>query len=182
MTREDISKDVLEINNNNILLELATSVGKSKIALDWLRNKKLSKILIVVPRIVLIENWIDEIKKWHYDDMFDKITFSTYVSLQKHKGDWDAIIFDETQHLSKRCRQFVDDVKSKYTMFLSATVTKEMKDYLIWKFRVTVYKVSARNAIDNNILPDPVVIFMPISFSSLDNFRLVLLLISISSV
>ena len=56
MNREEIQDDILKISSNNILIELATGVGKTKIALELMDKKVIpdSRILIVVPRLVLI--------------------------------------------------------------------------------------------------------------------------------
>ena len=65
MTREDVTKELLNIPNKNILAELPTGFGKSKYGLDIMDKRKPEKnILIVIPRLVLIENWKDEIHKW----------------------------------------------------------------------------------------------------------------------
>ena len=71
MTRDDMLQEVLDIQSNNILLELPTSTGKSKLALNKVKqlhdiksNTAHSSLLIVVPKLVLINNWKDEIQKW----------------------------------------------------------------------------------------------------------------------
>ena len=63
ITREQVTKDILELSNNNILAELPTSMGKTKIALEWLKkyHKENTPILIAVPTNVLKQNWIMEI-------------------------------------------------------------------------------------------------------------------------
>lgn len=100
LTREGARDEILEIDNPNILCELPTSFGKSKIALDWLKKQiskpsNKTKILIVVPRLVLIQNWKDEFKKWGYEDYLPYVEFITYVSFPKKAGKWDVCIFDE---------------------------------------------------------------------------------------
>ena len=99
MGREETTATILSSNAKNILAELPTSFGKSKIALEWLKDKP-GTTLIVVPRLVLIDNWIAEMEKW---GCRSEVTFTTYVSLHKHAGNWTNIIFDECHHLSDRC-------------------------------------------------------------------------------
>lgn len=97
MTREDISKEVLNLKGNNWLLELPTGTGKSKVAIDKIKSlnlKKNASLLIVVPRNVHKQNWADEIKKW-WSNCPLNITYTTYVSFPKYKGDWDIVICDE---------------------------------------------------------------------------------------
>ena len=58
MTREQIRNDILGIQSNCILAELPTSVGKSRVALDFMKERDVKgRILIVIPRNVLIDNW-----------------------------------------------------------------------------------------------------------------------------
>lgn len=167
-TREQIKEEILQIRNNHILLELATSVGKSKFAMEILNNTpNVDNILIVIPRLVLIDTWKAEFKKWNFENMLPKITFSTYVSLDKHVGKWDFVIFDECHHLSDRCMEILKDYKIKRTVLLSATVKFEHKRELNYLFKdLYCYKVSTREAIEGDILPDPNVILIPLYLDS----------------
>ena len=64
MNREEAEETLVNVPNPFILAEMPTGFGKSKLALD--RMAKIIepnigvKILIVIPRLVLIQNWIDE--------------------------------------------------------------------------------------------------------------------------
>ena len=87
MDREEVRKRILSIPNSNILLQLPTSFGKSKYGLDIMDKRNPEKnILIVIPRLVLIENWKDEIHKWGYDKYLSMVEFSTYKSFPKKAG------------------------------------------------------------------------------------------------
>ena len=97
MTREDILREVLSLKGSNWLLELPTGIGKSKMAIEKinsLKSKTGQHLLIVVPRNVHKANWADEIKKW-WPKCDLKISYTTYVSFPKYKGNWDFVIFDE---------------------------------------------------------------------------------------
>lgn len=165
MTREDIKKEIISLGGTNWLLELATGLGKSKLALDKVRSLSETKknLLIVVPRNVHKQNWKDEIKKWWPQCKWD-ITFTTYVSLPKYAGKWDFAIFDECHHLSNRCRTALDDFNIEHSILLSATVNKNMKEELVKVFNnLTLYKRSLRNVIENEILPDPKIYLWPLT-------------------
>lgn len=171
MTREHIKQQVLNCTKRHILLECATGVGKTKLALDktvqWFNPN--SNILIVIPRNVLIKGWLDEIHKWGYDDITNNITFSTYVSIPKQDTTWDIVIFDECHHLSRRCIDTIKYWKIKNTILLSATIKRDLKYIIQSIFRgVECIKINTQDAIDNNILPDPRVYVLPIR---LDNTR-----------
>ena len=172
MEREEVRKGILGIKSKAILAELPTSFGKSKIGIDLALRDNPMNILIVVPRLVLIENWKQEFSKWGLRYFLNKVTFSTYVGLNKHTEEhWDCIIFDEVQHLSARCIDFVSTMKIEHAIMLSATVTKNMK----WELKslfpdLNIYTVKMKEAIDNDILPDPRVFLVPLS---LDNTKAV---------
>ncbi len=171
MTREEVKKEVMNISNAHILLELPTSFGKTKLAIDRMKsivsNINTPKILIVVPRLVLIKNWEDEIIKWKAKSKLDFITFSTYVSIPKHVGTWDLVIFDECQHLSERCQEALDHYTISNSIFLSATIKRELRENLHKLFNdIYCFKISMKEAIDEEILPDPKVYLLPLSLSN----------------
>lgn len=160
MTREEVLN--IDSGTKNLLLQLPTGFGKSKIALDILNSKGINdEILIVVPRVILKDTWTEELKKWGYQDF--KVTMTTYKSFPKLKGHYKAVIFDECHHLSKRCRAAVHNFSFDNVLLLSATVTPRQEDYLKGLFAELVcHKISAREAIDDGILPDPKVYLIPL--------------------
>ena len=172
MDRELVNKSILELSDkySNILCELPTGFGKTKQALDILKRhiKKLNQdILIVIPRNVLIESWKQEFKKWGMEKYLLSVTFTTYVSLPKHEGKWDMVIFDECHHLSDRCREALTNFDIKRAILLSATVKRDMKDELNEVFdNLISYKIKMKEAIDNEVLPDPRVFLLPLTLDA----------------
>ena len=168
MNRKQAQEEIMNIRSNSILCELPTSFGKSKIGIDLALRDNPNGILIVVPRLVLINNWKEEFIKWELEHWLDRVSFSTYVGLKKHvEEDWDCVIFDEVQHMSERCREFVSTMTIYHSIMLSATVTKDMKWELSQLFPdFQCYTVKMKEAIDNEILPDPKVFLIPLE---LDN-------------
>ena len=79
MTREEVTKHIRESPNKNYLLILSTGFGKTKFAIDIM--EKIEKfhfpVLIVVPRLILIENWKKELKKFGFEDYLQYKTFTT---------------------------------------------------------------------------------------------------------
>ena len=177
LSREKARDEILLIESPNILCELPTSFGKTKIALDLMQMRFSTigyivntSILIVVPRLVLIDNWKDEFKKWGYERYLRYVEFVTYVSLPKKAGSWDMVIFDEVHHLSARCREALESFTIRNSVMLSATVGRDMKKELKVLFPdLYVYKVSTKQAIQEEILPDPRVYLIPLT---LDNIHL----------
>lgn len=168
MTREEVKEEILNIPNKNIVVELPTSFGKTKMAIDRLKTiDKKDKILIVIPRLVLIENWKEEFIKWNEKDLLDNITFTTYVSMPKHINKWDVVIFDECQHLSARCQEALSKYIVSNSIFLSATIKNELKSELKTIISdIYFYKVSMKEAIEEEILPDPKVFLLPMKLNN----------------
>ena len=170
MTRKDVLKEVINIPNKTVALELPTSFGKSFIALELIKHKikpNNSNILIVVPRLVLIDNWKKEIEKWNYTKY--NFTFVTYISLPKHiNNTYDIIVYDEAHHLSERCLLSVPFIKSSYNILLSATLGNKLKSSIKTYFKDTyIYKISARQAIEEEILPDPMIYLLPLNLNDI---------------
>ena len=168
MLREEISNLLNECTANEIVLELSTGVGKTRLSLEYINKHSPKKILIVIPRLVLINNWKDEINKWGFDKLLDKITFTTYVSLHKHTNKkWDVICYDEAHHLSDRCKEVDVLTNSKIRLFLSATLKREHKWWIRDTYpNVKFITVSLKEAIDNEVLPDPKVYLIPLTLNN----------------
>lgn len=174
MTRDEAGKAILNIGCNKILAELPTSFGKSKIALLKMGQRvsisSNTHILIVIPRLVLIDNWKDEFTKWGYSRYLPYVKFITYVSFSREfeelsKTIWDMVIFDEVHHLSDKCIEALRAFKHtfKEVLLLSATVKKEIKMKLVFVFApLYIFRISTKAAIQESILPDPRVYLIPL--------------------
>lgn len=165
LTRDEVLNEILKIKSKNILLELPTGFGKTKLAIEKTKSLDVKTVLLVVSRIVHKDNWMKEFDKW-WKDRNVLITMTTYASLHKYAGKYDVVLFDEAHHLSERCRDIFKGFKYKYCILLSATISQSLKDELNILFNdLYVYKKSLRDAIDNKILPDPLIYFIPLDLN-----------------
>lgn len=173
MTREEILDTALQLKSNSICLMLSAGVGKTKVALSILRDRfkehLIYNVLIVVPKNVLKEEWVKEIHKWGMEDMLPHITFTTYISLPKHNlTHYHAVIWDEAHHITDRCFEVIRtyDIKHFYNqvnIFLSATLSSSKMVLIRNNFHnVYTLKVDIKDAINNDILPDPEVLLIPL--------------------
>lgn len=170
MTREEILQDILLLDVKNLLIEAGTGVGKTRLAIEKVKQCfPKGRILVVVPRIVLIETWKDEFKAWGCAKLLPQVEFVTYVSYPKKKGEYyDIQIFDEAHHLSERCRAAVPSVSSNMTILLTATVGYKMKQELQRLFKgLYTYRVTLQEAITNEILAEPRIILIPLKLNSM---------------
>lgn len=173
MTREEVLTTALQIKSNSICLMLSTGVGKTRIALnilkDRLKDKLFYSILVVVPKNVLKDEWVKEIHKWDMDDMLPHVVFTTYVSLPKHSlTHYHAVIWDEAHHITDRCFEVIKAYNIKHfynqiNLFLSATLdAKKMCAIKNNFYNVYTLKVDIKEAIESDILPDPEVLLIPL--------------------
>lgn len=168
MTRDNIKEEILKIENNNILLELATGTGKTALAIQLMKKYNPKSLLIIVPRLVLIDNWKHELNKFKASRFIPRITFSTYVGLNKCIGNsYDMCVADEGHHLSDRSLEFLETIKRDRNIILSATVNRNMLYTLSYNFKdLYHYKIGLKETIQSDILPDPRVILIPLKLNN----------------
>lgn len=167
MNREDTREEILKLRNKAILIELPTGYGKSLIGMDLCLRDNPHSILIVVPRLVLIKNWKVEFAKWGNDEYLSRVTFSTYAGLHKMQGHFNCIILDEAHHITPRVQELLTYMTYDKIIMLSATVKRDLKYDLKDMFPdLYCYKVSTKEAIENEVLPDPTVYLLPLSLDT----------------
>lgn len=157
MSRERILEEVLS-TDSNLILELGTGMGKTKLAIEKLKQLQPNSILIVVPRLVLISNWKDELKLWGAEQYISKITFSTYVGLHSKVGNYEMCIYDEAHRLTDKNKEYIREVVGKYNMFLSATLSDIKLSFFKNVYRAYHIRYDLRDAIESEILPTPNII------------------------
>ena len=168
MNRDDTREEILKLTNKAVLIILPTGFGKSLIGMDLCLRDNPHSILIVVPRVVLIQNWKDEFKKWGNEKYLDIVTFSTYAGLHKIRGHFNCIICDEAHHITPRVQELLSYLTCDHIIMLSATVKKDLKFELKDLYPdLYCFKVGMKEAIDNAILPDPEVYLLPLTLDSI---------------
>ena len=172
-TRDDLERAARAAlkSYNNIAIQAATGVGKSKLALDLCRNmvepgEQLPSILLVVAELADIQNWNDEIEKWSYEG---PVFICCYASLKKYRNtEWDVVIFDEAHHLGSELRlDIFSTITAAHMLFLSATLKQSLLDTLeLHCGPIKVIKMGLQDAFNANILPEPKINLIPLT---LDN-------------
>ena len=179
MTREQITKDCLAaIDSSKCLLTLlSTGVGKTKITIDCINKicdkvygeeEDSTKVLIVVDKKVQINNWKAEFDKWG-GVKTDNVTFCCYASLHKFGGThWDVVVLDECHHVGSETR--LEALLSLHIeqnlLGLSATVPRDLRKWFKHHFQTKIVSCTTQDAIESDILPDPVIYLMPLVLDS----------------
>ena len=110
-TKEDFQKEAIEAiekNPFNSIVVAATGVGKSKIAIDYIKKLKSMlpdlKVLIVVPTERLRDNgWKEEFEKWEaittYETSVERVCYKSIDKISKKK--FDLVVLDELQKIGR---------------------------------------------------------------------------------
>ena len=169
--REEVKTKLLESKSESFILELCTGFGKTYLALSkikqWYDLNKDLKVLIAIPKLILEDNWKAEMNKFGFSNLIPNVKFSTYVSLPKHANEaYDVLVLDEGHHTSERCMTALPFIKCKHMLVLSATLKKEHKYFFTSKYKTEIIKVDTKDAIKNDILPDPKLLLIPLTFNN----------------
>lgn len=178
MTREEIHDLALsKIDNTKcMILELITGFGKTKTAIDLInhicdrvfnREQSPTTILILVAKTVHKQTWKEEIEKWG-GIKSDYITIECYESLKKYNNTYfDIVIADEMQHLSDARLEVLETIHINEAFIgLSATIKKDMRDYFINAYKAEVIKCGLKEAVEDEVLPEPTVYLLPLSLDT----------------
>lgn len=178
MTREEIHDLALSKVDMTkyMILELITGFGKSKLAIDLINHicdrvfkndENPTTILILVAKTVHKQTWKDEIKKWG-GIKSDYITIECYESLKNYKDSYfDIVVADEMQHLSEARIDVLETIHINESFIgLSATIKRDMRDYFIYNHKAEVIKCGLKEAVEDEVLPEPTVYLLPLT---LDN-------------
>lgn len=175
MTREEVNSLALsKIDGTKcLILELITGMGKTKVAIDLMNHiydrvfkndNSPTSILILVAKIVHKQTWKEEIKKWG-GIKSDYITIECYESLKNYENfRFDVVVADEMQHLSEARLEVLNTININEAFIgLSATIKRDMRDYFINNYDAEVIKCGLREAVEDEVLPEPTVYLIPLS-------------------
>ena len=178
MTREEVNNLALsKIDKAKyLILELITGMGKTKIAIDLInhicdrvfRNDEgPTTILILVAKTVHKQTWKDEIEKWG-GIKSDYITIECYESLKNYKNSYfDIVVADEMQHLSEARIGVLETIHINESFIgLSATIKRDMRDYFIYNHKAEVIKCGLKEAVEDEVLPEPTVYLLPLTLDT----------------
>lgn len=142
MTREEIQNNALASlrkHNYNGVVVLSTGSGKSKVAIDAIREGNFEYVLITSPRTNLKKNWEKELEKWgfYYDGpLFYNNNGKTYlieiVNIQtcykwkpERLKEFELIIIDEAHTIST---EYFNLIKNSVCPIIGLTGTPNKSD------------------------------------------------------
>lgn len=178
MTREEVNSLALsKIDKAKyLILELITGMGKTKVAIDLINHicdrvfrndESPATILILVAKTVHKQTWKDEIGKWG-GIKSDYITIECYESLKNYENSYfDVVVADEMQHLSEARIDVLETIHINESFIgLSATIKRDMRDYFIYNHKAEVIKCGLKEAVEDEVLPEPTVYLLPLTLDT----------------
>ena len=164
--REAVNK-IIEKDYTGILL-VSPRVGKSKILINSIQDKRDWKVYISSPYDTIRENWKDEWAKW--GQPFDSMPYSIcHRSLEKIPEDIDLLVVDEVQTLSPRQIQTIREKKPKRLLGLTGTLNTDTKSDLWKELRLqTIFEYSIEQAIEDGIISNFEIIIVECDFDKSD--------------
>lgn len=139
-----------------LICQWATGTGKSKVAINFIKDNQDSSTLILVPEQNNIQNWKDEFTKFNVDD--GNVTIICYASLHKYiDTTWDLLVFDEVPHIDTDIRAGIcKSMTAEYILALGAVISDEEKETLESVFgSFLVWTITISQAIKSGILAFP---------------------------
>jgi len=165
---------LIEKADGHGIIEAATGVGKTKIAIDYLisLNKKLSSIkaLWVVPSTKLRDIDVPaEFNKWHKSELLKSVKVICYDSIPKITEEfYDIVILDELHKITELRSDFFfkNNNRIDKVLGLTATTPKEfVKIEIIEKLQMPlIFSINIEEAQKNKLISDYeiTVVYVPI--------------------
>lgn len=149
------SKHLFE-QHQRVLCQVATGVGKTKIAIE-LADVNQEPWQILVPKVPLIKTWEDEMAKWGAEELLSKVKIICYASAHKLIPGNNNVILDEAHRVTDRTLPFIKAfVGTGKLIGLSATVPLK-KLLLLEQLGITrdnIVKYNLDTAVDDDIIAD----------------------------
>lgn len=160
ITRDQIQhqalKEALQFKRSG--LQLATGAGKTKIGLDYINVlPDHLKVLVVAPKVDIFKSWQADAVKFEVEELLERITFTTYISLPKHNPEeYDIVILDEAHSLKATALPFLQRYTGRI-LGLTGTPPKYLtseKGQLMMQYYPIKYVFKTDKAVENEILND----------------------------
>jgi superfamily II DNA or RNA helicase len=167
--------DSLDLKPHGLLL-LAPRIGKTRIIIDIIKKNNPKSILWVTPSAELATKDIpEEFTKWKAIRFKKNLTTVTWKSLNKIKGHYDLIVYDEVQFMTENSiNNFIsEEITYDYIIGMTGTQTKHenKKDlYRLLKLPI-LYQLSINEAVDKGLLADYQVKVIEIDLGRVKNIK-----------
>lgn len=142
---------------DNIIIEGATGVGKTAMALKCIERYKSTKPwLVVVPEVTLIKNFLDDVEKNNPGVKDQIIDVICYASLHKYENTSYNLLLDEGHCVGSDMRiDYLSSIKADKRLMLSATISDDIRTKLSTICKWHTVEITLEDAVERGILPAP---------------------------
>lgn len=175
--RNEIQDQALEIafRHQRCGLGISMGVGKTLIGLRYLDHCQQSNmyklnVLIVAPKLSIFQSWQDDAVKFGLpEELLKNVTFTTYLSLNKHNPHhYDIVVLDECHSLLESHESFLANYHGRI-LGLTGTPPRyhtSEKGRIVSKYCPMLYKYITDEAVEDHILNDYRIIVHRMSLST----------------
>lgn len=176
--REELLKEILDLSplkpHGRYLI--APRFGKTRLGIELLKRSKPKSILWVTPLTELAEEDIPkEFEKWKAKRLLSKLQTTTWASLNKVEGHFEAIILDEEQFATENNLKTLFDKSLTYDFIISMTGTEtkhEDKQDLYKRLNLeSIYKMNINDAVDIGVLANYIIRVVEVPLSTERNIE-----------
>jgi superfamily II DNA or RNA helicase len=178
MNRENVQKEALDITlqHKRCGLGISMGVGKTRIAIQHFQKHydPFIKALVVIPKLSIKESWIAELEKMNLEDLANHLTFTTYLSINKHDPkDYQIVYLDECHSLLNNHEAFLSNFNGKILGLTGTPPVRQgtEKYRMVKKYCPIVYDFTVDEATDNNILNDYKIIVHQLDLDGRNNLK-----------
>lgn len=175
--REKIQQEALNkaLQHNRSSLGISMGVGKTLIGLKHMEANYsvLLKVLVVAPKVSIFQSWKEDAVKFDLEYLLDHITFTTYLSLNKHQNDYDIVYLDECHSLLFSHEPFLANYDGKI-LGLTGTPPKRQgteKAIMVQRYCPVIYTFGVDLATDAKILNDYRIVIHHLDLDKTKNIR-----------
>lgn len=172
------ASNAIDANGGNGVVLIATGGGKSKIAVnrirDFVTNDILEpKFLIVVPTQKLRDTgWRDEFAKWNATEYYAiNVETVCYDSLTSIKGrHFDCVYFDEIHNITEAHVPFFDDNSIRNKVAFTATRPRDQKKLEVLRAvnLFPVYEITLDEAVDLGLVAPYDITIVEVELDNID--------------
>lgn len=159
-------------------VNISMGVGKTLIALKHMQllyNVDNSRqFLVVIPKLVMIKNWKEEIAKFGYSEILKNVNFVTYRSLSKSDlSKYFSIYLDECHNITVANTVMFDFFKGRIVGLTGTAPSNSNKEKqaLFNKYCPVVFNYEIDEAVEEKILNDYEIIVHMIPLSDFKNLQ-----------
>lgn len=168
MKRSELQRGAVNLikTHNRLILEWCTGLGKSKAAIDIVKELIPDTVLLVIAEVAHRSNWVAEFNKFDAEGLLPRVQFTTYASLKNYRDQqFDLLILDEAHHSGSDLRlDILKDIHANKILLLSATLpeaTISSLEEIYGEFKVN--KVTLKQGIEEGILNEPKIYIIPLT-------------------